>query len=315
MRFIQYSFLVFIFLGCRPNGPELKSDLKEYNQDSLQRPVSLFKPPPSYYSGCTFIEFENELFFHNKGKSFDGNFNKAPFIDLRNKDIILIEDISLKKIVDSIIENQKGIKLKICEQVSIDNSFSKRNSDKLMIKLSRKNGFAWHKREITAEETGAVCRFGLSESDYCDFANLFRRFSFRSNSSDSYYYYSYPYTFYDSIYYVPHLISKYREPDYFHFDLKNRKSKSNYQFMGDKSFRINGKRYSIYKFSNYPDNKTSDGDGNFFFSPEVGLLILYSVNWGSFEKLIDCPSISQEEVDFLTYKIISDSIFLRGYDL
>jgi hypothetical protein len=275
--------------------------------------VNTSVPPKAYYMGCTFIEIGDQLYFHNKQEYLPPALEGPPFIELRNSDLILMKDSNFVHVIDSLKDRKIDKKYTICELVSLHSTFSKRNLQLLKSNLSIEKGFVWYSRNATPEELGVLSRVSDVSGEELKFGFDYHRISSRNNSAKSYKCYNYPYTLYDSIYYIP--FSPFEKDDPFYFKVNLRKDSFNRKFnklLESRTVKVNSNQYEVYKFTNAYSDPATDGVANFFFTPKIGMILIYSVSWGNYEKLINSSKVDITEIDYLTSQIISDSLFLRG---
>ncbi|MEZ5043389.1 MAG: hypothetical protein R2828_26060 [Saprospiraceae bacterium] len=105
----------------------------------------------------------------------------------------------------------------------------------------------------------------------------------------------------------------------FEFKLPNTKDKPQIfnkncgvYLLDKRSITVNNDKYVIYKYANRSCD--IDGSGNWFYVPEIGLLVIYSVTWGNLEVMTNHPKFEPELIYYLTTNILTDEDFLKIHD-
>lgn len=80
---------------------------------------------------------------------------------------------------------------------------------------------------------------------------------------------------------------------------------------GLKEVKLNSKNYMIKRFSII--DCEDDGSTNIFYVDSIGIIINYSLNWGTYEMMIDSPNTSTQELQYLITTVLSDETFLTKH--
>lgn len=78
-----------------------------------------------------------------------------------------------------------------------------------------------------------------------------------------------------------------------------------------RTVKVNQRDFKIYKYANR--TCSADGNGNWFYVPKIGLIVIYSVAWGNYEIMTDHPDYEPEILHYLANHVINDDRFLRDH--